>query len=426
MKVSLNRVEVQQPVQNLPRNGADFITEYTNAVDLGEGDSRFHMWCAVSAIAEALGRKCVLDHHGAEYYANQYLMFIGASRSGKSTAMEQMEDGLFLPTLWQDDDYRYDHVYYSDTTYESLLENLAKAAKGGAGSSGYLFYDEFSKAFPRAENTQPYISGLTSLWDCRGEYTKRTKTQGVNRLEDIFINMIGASTLQWFTHAITESPENNGGFLPRVIFCWGRKKPNVTVAGKYRRAWDEPEMIRLQKELEVIARMLGKFKFSNTADAWFEKWYNEKAESAMMGDPILGTYFSSIIRTLVKKLSIITAVSEDCTYVIEKRHIERAFRMLESTFDDTRQVYTRMGKMSVENRAALSISAMLHENPKVWYSERILYDKFGQSCRGMKDFSSVLQIVEMQTPFLEKELQSGQAAVGLGAHTNVPHYRVSQ
>lgn len=70
-----------------PKTGNDFIDTYMEMVENTESPRMYHVWCAISCVGAALGRRCFLPFGHSVIYPNEYVLLVGNAGTRKSTAM---------------------------------------------------------------------------------------------------------------------------------------------------------------------------------------------------------------------------------------------------------------------------------------------------------------------------------------------------
>jgi len=98
---------------------------------------------------------------------------------------------------------------------------------------------------------------LTELYDCPDRYTRATKTEGIQEVEDPFINIMAATTQRWLNDSLT-SGDLEGGFLPRFLWVQASKKTRHHPVPK---AWDTSIKESIQNDLKLMADRYQNLKF---------------------------------------------------------------------------------------------------------------------------------------------------------------------
>lgn len=70
---------------------SQFLREYLLGVEHTESPRIFHLWCALSGISAALGRRCYLPFGDWKVYPNQCIILVGPPGSKKGSAMSVIE-----------------------------------------------------------------------------------------------------------------------------------------------------------------------------------------------------------------------------------------------------------------------------------------------------------------------------------------------
>lgn len=393
MKVNLNRgegIEVTQPPVTTPRHVDDFIESYVKVVDIGEAPTHFHRWSAIMAIAEALGRHCYFSegtiNDPGTLWPNMYMIFTGDSRAGKSITQKQMVKGILEGSLFPD--INKSHMVFN-TTWEKLCDNLGVFYEKSGTSSAFIYWDEMSHVFNIREKTQTFIGGLTALWECPSSYKKETKSFGSDMIFDAYVNLMASSTSTWLGECLPDNAKDQGGFLTRTLIVQGAPKKGVKAAMKYTVDPADKRLQKLRQDIMTISRLTGKFTFDDKARKFYEKWYDDQIDNPP-NDPMLRVFHISVIRTHVKKLSMIISASENNSKIITTAHIKRAIELMEGLYPGTSFVYRALSAKTREARLRIRLEAVLRDNEGEWVPAYTLHDEISSFVKSSQDFDQIL------------------------------------
>jgi len=303
----------------------DFFASYMDYAGVGvsEPPAIFHRWACCSLIGALLGRQANLPFGHSSIFPNQYLMFMGAPGSRKSTAINI---GKKLLSAAGYSRYAADKV--SKERFLMDMQQYDKNSLMDAAELEMLTLDEPAEVYVVAEeftdfvgnNNMEFITMLTKLWDCPKEYIN-PKIHGASvAVSEPTVNIIGGNTVQGFALAFPAEALGNG-FLSRLIFVHGettgRKVTFPAIPDKQLEA-------RLVEHLKKIKSSIkGEFELCSTGKSICDRLYKEYIDL----DDVRFKHYGSRRFTHLLKLSMILAAA-DLSMVIEERHLYRANTML--------------------------------------------------------------------------------------------------
>lgn len=179
-----------------------YIKQYMDTMAPLETASVYDFICACWTISASIGRSVYIDRPGLPIYLNQYIILLAESgRTRKSTAISK------AVTIQQ--------------SAGMLLENPVSAFKlerelynvDNFSAHCNIVSSELIRLFGRSHRAIGLPGLLTDLYDCP---TKRIGHSS-KALNNVYITLLGGSTLSWLKCAIT--PEIiEGGFTSRTLF----------------------------------------------------------------------------------------------------------------------------------------------------------------------------------------------------------------
>ena len=237
-----------------------FIQNYLENTTNQESPELFHLWTAVSIIGAALGRKCLIPRGYFNCYPNQYIVLVSESaRCRKSVAA-----GIGVK-LYKKAELPY--LLKGKITASALSRQLHDNYKEFEESASFIFSPELGKFL----SSDSYVSGLmtaiTDLYDCPEEDEYKTKTQGVDLLKNVFLQILGCTVPSWLATMPSDMVE--GGFSSRTIFVV-QNKPRPPIP-RPKLPQDLEEL--LIHDLKEIHQIKGEFKLTPQAETYFDEWY---------------------------------------------------------------------------------------------------------------------------------------------------------
>lgn len=196
-------------------------------------------------------------------------------------------------------------------------------------------------------NNLQLMSDLVDWYDCREQWTYRTKNMGTDDIVGVWVNLFGATTPELIA---TTMPRDaiGGGLTSRMIFVYEYKKGRSCPTPFLSR--DEKELEKaLIQDLEKISMMSGEFKVTEEVlERWVE-WYTETDKSPPPFDDHRFAGYFERRPTHILKLSMILSSSRSSSRVIEMKDFERAIEILKSTEIRMPFTFSGMGKSPVSD-----------------------------------------------------------------------------
>lgn len=141
-------------------------------------------------------------------FTNLYVVLYGPSGSRKGAAMEYARELLAraLPDA---------PILPSSGTMQGLIDELAEKTEHLGRAPGMIYSEEFSDFIGGADYLERNSMILTQLYDCRGEWTERTRKHKKIVVKNPYVVILGASNPDWFENV---NPRLlTGGFLRRLL-----------------------------------------------------------------------------------------------------------------------------------------------------------------------------------------------------------------
>ena len=355
----------------MSRRVDDWITGYLKYTDHSEPPRLYREWVAIALIAASLQRKCYLRWGTAGvFYPNMYIVLVGPSgKCRKGTAMGT--GASFLRELGI-------KMAAEAITREALIRELKNSTEYLQRKDGKIvthasltIYSQELTVFLGYDNKQ-LISDLTDWFDCRDNWTYRTKNMGTDEIIGVWVNLIGATTPHLIQSALPQDAIG-GGLASRVIFVYEEDKGKL-VPAPFLNVDDQKLRKDLLADLEDIYTTNGMFLVSEEfVDEWV-KWYTAQDKKPPFVDPNFAGY-NSRRATHVLKLCMILSASENCLsdegdLKVSKDILLRAIDLLERT--EVKMPRTFMGRGSAQiSPVVYAIMAWLAKRP----NHRASYDE---------------------------------------------------
>ena len=266
------------PLQIFP---SGFVADYFKyAEPLTDAPMQFHIPAALCTLSTVVGRNVFLQLGDKRLYPNFWCLVLGKSSVPRKTT--SIQPGLNLL-------YELNHnlVLPNDFSIEALLEHLSHQPQG------ILAFSEFSVLLEMCQRS--YMAGLkgllTDLYDCRPRFTRKLKS-GEYTIENGFLSLIGASTIDWLINGLREG-DIRGGFMARFLyFVASKKTKSIPIPPKP----DLELRTNLIEELRAVSVIQGEMKYSPEAEECYKTWYleHEKGLGWELQSDLLSSFFSRL------------------------------------------------------------------------------------------------------------------------------------
>ena len=353
------------------RELTNWIDSYMLYMENTESARVFHKWTALSVIASCLRKKVSLGLGRISIYPNMYVVFVGPP--GAPRKSQAISFGIEFLTQISDIITSADAI-----TPQALIEDLEKSAIDEQMPDGSTYQHASltitSKEFEsflgaKTENTK-MITYLTDLFDAQKiPWKYRTKHSGNNVIPSVFLNLLAATTPESIASSLPSTAIGTG-LTSRIMFLWDDKKyKKVCFPG------ETPEEVilkeKLSKDLYLISRMVGEFKFSIDCRSKFENWYNNYDPSSQdricKDSAFTGWYERKSLYIL--KIAIIHSASMSSNMIVEWKHIQAAINIIEEAELKMPNVFKAVGRSTIAADVDLVIDIV---RTRKWITEKQL------------------------------------------------------
>lgn len=301
----------------------DLLNGYIGYQENTEPPDIYKKWAGVSLIAAVLQRKCWLSWGPYNFYPNMYIILVGPpGKARKGTAMHPAKQHLKKLQI---------KVAAEATSREALIRRIAEAATTynldktnktidlATHCSLTIFSDELTVFI--GYNNKELMANLADWFDCAENWTYDTKTQGTDVIQNLWVNMLGATTPE-LIQATMPLDMIGGGLSSRMLFIYARKKGKKAPCPMQSK--DSMQIIKdVDHDLEMIYQMSGQFTVTeNFLEDWI-KWYMAKPENCPLGCRHLEYYWERREVHLLK-LSMIMSASRSQEMIIRRCDLKRA------------------------------------------------------------------------------------------------------
>ncbi len=351
----------------------DWLQAFIEYSKFGEAPTHMYFWSGVSAIAGALRRKVWIDQAYFKWHCNQYIILVAppgivAKSTTAGTAMNllRLVPGIkFGPDVvtWQ----------ALVDAFEEATETFVYADLHWPMSAITIESSEFGNLLNPQDKDM--VDLLVSLWDGKqGNFEKKTKHSGSNKIENPWINLIACTTPSWIAGNFPEYMIG-GGFTSRCLFVYADKKARyVAYPGLHVPKNLSDTQNKLVHDLEYISMNLaGEYKLTPAAikfgEEWYKKHYNGKGPE--LDDDRFGGYIARK-QTHIHKVAMCLAASASDDMVISDEFLSIADQMITDLEVDMPFVFSKIGRTEVSVNTERLVT-YIEKKGRVAYPEAYRY-----------------------------------------------------
>jgi hypothetical protein len=333
----------------LVRNYPDWIKQYLEYTQYSEAPRKFHFWTAVSVIAGALRRRAWIDQGYFQWVPNFYVVFVSPPGIvSKSTTAD-----IGMSILREVPGIKFGP---NSLTWQSLTKSLGESTEGVELPDGEI-YPMSAVTLVGSElgvlldfEDREMIDVFVDLWDGRrGVWQRQTKTQGEDKIENVYINILACTTPAWIKKNF-DRYLLGGGFTSRTIFVYGAEKRHLEAYPGDRinsqNGAHTDMRLKLLQDLEQISQIIGPFALTEDAKLWGREWYAKHYARYRQTDPNDEGMTSFLARkqTQIHKLAIVLSASKRESRIIQKDDLEFANSVMDSVEADLPDIFGRIAE----------------------------------------------------------------------------------
>lgn len=316
-----------------------------------ESPDIFINWTWFLTIAASLQRRVCLfgppnvDHPTSQIYPNQFVVFIGPSGVGKTSAargakqlfkdlavsrtmpnkevqiVEPIKTGPSSVTVQQL--YRYMALNLTSTDLSQVQPTpLAKGKVYIHGSLAFFCGGELGSLIEK--DSEGLVTFLTDAWDC-DEFHRETKTQGIDIIPRLCVTLLGAATPGWIQEA-TKARLLKQGFAARTLFMYAEHKRKLTHRYEYN-AQQMAAYAEVREHIRKLTVLYGELKMDADAEEFVKNWYEGGGAKPINTDKRLADYYERK-KVHLYKLAIAIHFSERLDLVITLEDVKTALAIL--------------------------------------------------------------------------------------------------
>lgn len=326
----------------MARKLSDWLENYAIYTQRTEPPSIYHAWTGVSCIASVLTRNAWLDWDTRQY-PNHFILLVGPAACRKGTALRLGKDIL------RNSGTAY--IACDRTSPESFIQEMLSReqppvipypmSRTNSICPITVFSEEFV-TFCRYDNSS-FLQDLCDLYDSGDVWKYGTIKRGIEEVEGVCLNLIGAITPKLIRVAFP--PEAiGGGLTSRMILVYaGQKRAAVTRA--VRTAAELRLRDDLTEDLRHISTIAGAFQPDSDWLALYDDWYLEQERVCPIEDENFENYIGRRQMHMIK-LSMVFSASRDDNMILDREVFERAHLLLTATERHMPQCFAGMGRVA--------------------------------------------------------------------------------
>ena len=345
----------------------NWISGYLDIHPDCESPKKFLAWSAISTIAGALQRTAFMPWGAETFYPNFYIILVAPpGRCRKGTAMKlarRLLGELEIP------------IAASSTSRKGFIQDLMDALTTSDGANGStvmhhsltVFSEELTVFFSGHDSGQ-LITDMTDLYDCKDNWSYRTQLDGILSIDNVYVNMVGATTPDLVRHVLPTASAHGGGLTSRMIFIYEDKPmPRVPYSGFIETPMGQMMLQGLQHDLKQIHNLSGAFQLSTGYHQLYYKWYTEMADDCPFDPQRFNGYWSRRA-THLRKLSVIMSAARSNEMIVREEDFIDAQALLEDTEVKMNRVFGSKGR-SKESEILAPIMEFIVKCETVTFSE---------------------------------------------------------
>lgn len=293
-------------------------------------------------MASSLRRKVLLNWGTITFYPNMYIVLVGPSgRCRKGTAMTTGYKFIKeVPNI---------KMAAESITREALIRALKasndtqiEVANGKMHlHSSLTIYSQELTVF-LGYNNQQLMADLADWYDCRDQWTYRTKNMGTDEIFGVWVNLFGATTPELLATTLPRDAIG-GGLTSRMLFVYEQNKAKTVVCPMLT-AEEEELGEKLKHDLQRISMMAGEFTVTEGFIEMWSEWYS----ATDAAPPVFSDYrFAGYVErrpTHLLKMCMILCASRSEEMIIREVDFQRALTIMKETEKKMPFTFSGMGK----------------------------------------------------------------------------------
>ncbi len=238
-----------------------------------EAPEDFHTWVGLTIIGAVIRRKAWFDNVFYNLYPNLYTILVAPPGIGKKTTAINIGVGILRAA---DPACR---IVAEKVTSEALAKTLSKPteyAKESGGlkldvsAEGLLVAPELTVFLGREQYNEGLIMFLTRLYDCADIQEIETVSRGKEKLLNVCVSMLGATTPSEINNAIGRSAKGSG-FMSRLNII--QKETSTRIVPFAVKPDPTVKEMLINGLFKIADTTKGEFRFIERAREWYIDYY---------------------------------------------------------------------------------------------------------------------------------------------------------
>lgn len=305
-------------------------------------------WSFLTYLAASLGRRVHDDlaPHLPSTFPNLYTILLGESAALRKSSTIHTVEHIFRKA--------YPNLRYGPTGLSAsyLVKVLSDEEIADPGTV-FFRSSELITFLGDPRKDDQLIKQLTDLWDCPSERTLGTRSRGEETVQNVCVNLLGGSTIEWMRDALPES-SLGGGFWSRLILVNRPRRLNPVACPADLHTPETTELTHaIVHDLQTLSGLRGRFSWTPDAREDWILWYDEysQPDDSEPPPPFMRGYFGRR-GDMLRKLAMLLSCCRAGDLTITREDFHRANRILANNESYLENIITEMTltKQGQDNR----------------------------------------------------------------------------
>jgi len=276
---------------------------------LDEAPEQFHLWTALAMLSAAVNRNCWMERGYSRTFPNLYILFLGPSGVGKSSA-----SGIGIELLKSTP--LQVHIFKDFITPASLVEFMAGACvsveiqgKIVHKTPVMIYASELGTLLNPRSGVRELTMLLTELFNKQGDHEDRTAKRGRVNIRRPNVTFFACCFPEWIDEELL-SVSLRSGFLGRMCVVTGyshrQRQPNIRLTTADNDLYED-----LRTDLETIGNLYGEMVWTPEAQiAWTEWYMSQPIDFSESDDAIEVKGFTARRAQFVQRLAMLHSLAQ--------------------------------------------------------------------------------------------------------------------
>lgn len=299
-----------------PRKAGNWLRGFQFYTKESEAPDSFLLWAGITAVAGATQRQVWTRWVYRRWFPNTYLMLVGPTGSRKSSALFFARDMMKATNIPLSSDA---------LTKEAIIEQMVERNKTRLPKRSALTIcvSEFMTFF--GNTGLPMLEFLTDVYDCHDKWEYATRKRGVEPVDNVFLNLLGATTPSWLSETFTPAFTDHG-FVGRTVFV-AEDGPRFRKSRPKETREMQDMYVALLEDLARIATLKGEFQWSQEGEEYFDNYYDNEYPLEKIDYRLSGYLERKPAHIL--KTAMVLAIADSDSLVLTSQHFATARQLLE-------------------------------------------------------------------------------------------------